>query len=63
MLQFTPKLKPYVQERLDLDAMREAAFKEGMKPLRLRGAQKVADGVTTLEEVMRVAPPTAVQRP
>ena len=63
MLQFTPKLKPFVQERLDLDALREAAFKEGMKPLRLRGAQKVADGVTTLEEVMRVAPPTAVQRP
>ena len=63
MLQFTPKLKPYVQERLELDALREAAFKEGMKPLRLRGAQKVADGVTTLEEVMRVAPPTAVQRP
>ena len=30
-----------------------------MKPLRLRGAQKVAEGVTTVEEVMRVAPPAA----
>jgi general secretion pathway protein E len=61
MMHFTNKLKPLVTERLDLDALRDAALKEGMKPLRLRGAQKVAEGVTTLEEVMRVAPPTAVR--
>jgi len=61
MLQFIPKLKPYIQERMDVDALREAAYKEGLKPLRLRGAQKVADGVTTLEEVMRVAPPAAIK--
>jgi general secretion pathway protein E len=63
MLHFTPKLKPLVTERLDLDALRDAALKEGMKPLRLRGAQKVAEGVTTLEEVMRVAPPSTVRAP
>jgi general secretion pathway protein E len=61
MLHFTPRLKPLVTERLDLDALREAALKEGMKPLRLRGAQKVAEGVTTLEEVMRVAPPSTIK--
>jgi general secretion pathway protein E len=61
MMQFTPKLKPFITERLDLDALREAAYKEGMKPLRLRGAQKVAEGITTLEEVMRVAPPTTIK--
>jgi general secretion pathway protein E len=61
MLHFTPRLKPLVTERLDLDALREAAIKEGMKPLRLRGAQKVAEGVTTLEEVMRVAPPSTIK--
>jgi general secretion pathway protein E len=59
MLHFTPKLKPFVTERLDMDALREAAIREGMKPLRLRGAQKMAEGVTTLEEVLRVAPPPA----
>ena len=32
-------------------------FKEGMKPLRISGAMKVAMGVTTLEEVLKVAPP------
>ena len=31
-----------------------------MKPLRISGAMKVAAGITTLEEVVKVAPP-AVQ--
>ncbi|HSN18288.1 MAG TPA: GspE/PulE family protein [Gammaproteobacteria bacterium] len=62
MMQFTQKLKPLVTERLDLDALREAAYKEGLKPLRLRGAQKVAEGVTTIEEVMRVAPPSVREK-
>lgn len=41
---------------LDLSAMRRQAFKEGMRSLRLSGAQKVAAGLTTLEEVLRVTP-------
>ena len=61
MLHFTHRLKPLVTERFELDALREAVLQEGMKPLRLRGAQKVAEGVTTLEEVMRVAPPAATK--
>lgn len=32
------------------------AVKEGMRPLRLSGAEKVAAGITTIEEVLRVAP-------
>jgi general secretion pathway protein E len=28
-----------------------------MKPLRISGAQKVAGGFTTVEEVLKVAPP------
>ena len=32
------------------------AFKDGMKPLRVSGAMKVAQGVTTAEEVLKVAP-------
>jgi general secretion pathway protein E len=57
MLTFTPKLKPLIGTSFDMEALREAAIREGMKPLRLRGAQKVAEGVTTVEEVMRVVPP------
>jgi len=32
-----------------------------MRTLRLSGAQKVAQGLTTIEEVMRVAPPADTQ--
>ena len=57
MLHFTTKLKRLITEKFDAEALREAAIHDGMKPLRLRGAQKVADGVTTVEEVLRVVPP------
>jgi len=36
---------------------RKAAVRQGMKPLNLAGAQKVARGLTTIEEVLKVAPP------
>ncbi len=36
--------------------IRKQAMKEGMHSLKLSGAQKVAAGLTTIEEVMRVAP-------
>ncbi|KAA6168714.1 type II/IV secretion system protein [Pseudomonas marginalis] len=40
----------------DLQALRREALKDGMCNLRLAGAHKVADGLTTLEEVLRVTP-------
>ena len=40
----------------DIAALRRQAFKEGMRSLRLSGAQKVAAGQTTMEEVLRVTP-------
>ena len=43
--------------KADLVALREQAFKEGMKPLRIRGAMKVGAGLTTIDEVLKVAPP------
>jgi general secretion pathway protein E len=36
--------------------IRHAAIADGMTPLRLAGAEKVADGETTIEEVLRVTP-------
>ena len=35
----------------------EQAYREGMKALRISGASKVAQGLTTLEEILKVAPP------
>lgn len=50
-------LKERVTSDCNLLDMRRQAMKEGMRTLRLSGAQKIAAGLTTLEEVMRVAPP------
>ncbi|MBF0676694.1 type II/IV secretion system protein [Pseudomonas sp.] len=49
-------LKPLIGADTDLIALRRAAFKDGMRSLRLSGAQKIAAGLTTVEEVLRVTP-------
>ncbi len=43
----------------DLAVLRKQALQGGMRPLRLSGALKVAQGITTMAEVMQVAPPAA----
>ena len=50
-------VKLLLQEQGDPVRMREAALRNGMLPLRISGALKVAAGETTMAEVMRVAPP------
>ena len=45
-----------VTSSADLEQIRRQGMKEGMRPLRVAGAQKVAAGVTTIAEVLRVAP-------
>ena len=45
-----------VTSSADLEQIRRHGMKEGMRPLRVAGAQKVAAGVTTIAEVLRVAP-------
>lgn len=40
----------------DLAALRRQAVQEGLRPLRLAGAMKVAEGATTIEEVLRSTP-------
>jgi general secretion pathway protein E len=50
-------IKALVGAGADLAQLREQAYKEGMKALRVSGAMKVAAGQTTVEEVLKVAPP------
>ena len=45
-----------IHPTIDAAALRRQAVKEGMRPLRLAGAMKVAQGSTTLEEVLRCTP-------
>ncbi len=51
------ELKGMVTAHTDLVKLRERAMKGGMQPLRISGARKVAAGLTTIEEVLKVAPP------
>jgi general secretion pathway protein E len=53
----TPAIKQMISGGADLAQVREQAMKEGMKPLRVSGAMKVAAGYTTIDEVFKVAPP------
>ena len=52
----TPQLRRLITKDADDRAIREQAYKDGMKPLRVSGAMKIAAGLTTAEEVMKVAP-------
>jgi general secretion pathway protein E len=52
----TPNLRKILGVNYDDAQIREQAFKDGMKPLRVSGAMKVAAGITTADEVVKVAP-------
>lgn len=56
MLPLTQEFKHMLSQDADMDQLRRQAMKEGYKPLRLNGAQKIAKGITTVEEVLRVSP-------
>ena len=50
------EVRKRITEQTDLAALREQALREGMKTLRISGAKKVAAGLTTIEEVLKVTP-------
>ena len=50
-----------VHPTLDAAGLRRQAVKDGMRPLRLAGAMKVAEGLTTIEEVLRSTPALDMQ--
>jgi general secretion pathway protein E len=53
----SPEIRKMLTATTDLARLREQAAREGMKPLRISGAKKIAAGLTTMEEVVKVAPP------
>ncbi len=56
IMPLTASLKPQITDATDLAALREAALREGMLPLRIAGCRKVAAGETSIEEVLGAAP-------
>jgi general secretion pathway protein E len=57
MFRFSNETRLMINKDTDIHELRRAAIKDGLQPLRLSGANKVAKGETTVEEVLRVAPP------
>ncbi|HEX5336805.1 MAG TPA: GspE/PulE family protein [Gallionella sp.] len=57
MLPLSAELQRLVVKDADLAKIKALAQREGMKPLRLAGAEKVAAGLTTPEEIFKIAPP------
>ncbi|MEN2751430.1 GspE/PulE family protein [Psychrobacter sp. FBL11] len=50
------ELKKLVAADANLDTLKQQAYREGVQPLRLSGAKRISEGMTTIEEVMRVVP-------
>jgi general secretion pathway protein E len=56
LLTVTDAARAAMHPVVDTKKLRHQALADGMRPLRLAGAMKVAEGVTTLEEVLRTTP-------
>jgi general secretion pathway protein E len=60
MLRITPPIRALIQPDMDLARLTEAAYADGMRPLRASAAAQVARGVTTIPEVVNVLPPSDI---
>ena len=56
LLQLTPGVKDLIVPEANLENLRKQAFKDGMRPLRVSGLSKVAQGQTSYEEILKVTP-------
>ncbi|HZX32280.1 MAG TPA: GspE/PulE family protein [Rhodocyclaceae bacterium] len=57
ILLMSPELRKHIRPQSEVAKIRDQAYREGMRPLRISGALKVAQGTTSLEEIIKVAPP------
>ena len=57
LLTVSEAFKDRVNQQPSIDALRLQAVTDGMRPLRLAGALRVAEGLTTLDEVLLATPP------
>jgi general secretion pathway protein E len=56
LLTVTQEFKDRVSRSPDLESLRRQAIADGMRPLRLAGVLRVAEGLTTVEEVLTATP-------
>ncbi len=60
LLVVTDHTREVIAQGADLPKLRAQAARDGLRSLRLSGAEKIATGVTTLDEVLRAAPPFSI---
>ena len=56
ILRMTPALRAGIHASADPAELRTLAVADGMRPLRIAGASKIAEGLTTIDEVLRCSP-------
>ncbi|WP_295763457.1 GspE/PulE family protein [Undibacterium sp.] len=54
LLTVTQPFSKLIKQESDINALREQSIKDQMKPLRIAGAYKILEGVTTADEVLKV---------
>ena len=59
ILKVNETLSTLIRPHANSAELRRVALEQGMRPLKISGANKIAAGKTTLEEVISVVPPTA----
>ncbi|MDD5005100.1 MAG: GspE/PulE family protein [Candidatus Omnitrophica bacterium] len=55
LMQMTPKINLLAISKASADEIRKAAYESGMVSLRRDGLNRILEGITTIEEVLRVA--------
>lgn len=53
----SPEVRRQIRPDAEIARVRDQAFREGTRPLRVSGALKVAQGLTTIEELIKQVPP------
>jgi general secretion pathway protein E len=61
MLTMSRTLRKLITPDTNLAKLTKLAYQEGMQPLIINGAEKVAAGLTTIEELLKVAPPLELE--
>lgn len=56
LLPMSPKVKEMVTPNVHLEDLRKQAYSDGMRPMRLSGLNKVAQGKTSYDEILKVTP-------
>lgn len=54
LIMISPAFTKMIRPETDLTALRHQSIKDGMKPLRIAGAHKILEGLTSCDEVLKV---------